>query len=305
MVRTVIVLFAALGVASNSTADAADEIEIPSVLIKLIEQVEVPARQAGVLEAIKVHEGQMVAAGAMLAQIEDADAQLDKRRAQLELAAARKQAESDVKVRYARKSSEVAESELRRALDSQRRLSQSVSQSELDQLRLSAQKSALEIEQSQLDLELAQTARELKENELLLAEHSILERRVVAPLAGFVVEVNRRRGEWVQPGQTVLRILRLDRLRAEGLVNANLLPGDTAGQPVKLSVRVEDGPPLQFTGKVVFVSPEIDPVNAQVRVWAEIDNSDLKLRPGVHGSLVIQSSPRAARGSAATDRRGR
>ena len=182
-----------------------------------------------------------------------------------------------------------AESELRRALESEKRLAESVSASELDQLRLVAEKTALEIEQAELETELARTSRELKENDVATAEHAIRQRKVTAPLAGFVAEINRRQGEWVQPGQTILRILRLDRLRAEGLVDARQLRGAATSRPVRLTVRLGDTP-VEYPGKIVFVSPEIDPITGQVRVWAEIENRDLQLRPGLQGSMVIQSA---------------
>ena len=194
-----------------------------------------------------------------------------------------------MKVRFAKKSLEVAQAELRRAVDSEKRLAQSVSQSELDQLRLLVQRGTLEIEEAQLELDLSQTTREAKENDLQIAEYKILQRRITAPLAGFVAEVHRHRGEWVQPGQTILRILRLDRLRAEGLVNSRTVQGHLNGRRVKLTVQLNDQASAEFVGKVVFVSPEIDPVNGQVRVWAEIENADLRLQPGLHGSMVIES----------------
>jgi multidrug efflux pump subunit AcrA (membrane-fusion protein) len=275
--------------AACAPALATDDVQVHSVLVKLSEQVEVPARVAGVLEKISVREGDMIAEAAPLAQIEDADAKLEKRRAQIELAGASKQADSDVKVRYAKKSLEVAEAELRRALDSQRRLAQSVSESELDRLRLLAQKSSLEIEQAKLELELARSERDLKENDLQVAEHDITQRRVTAPLAGFVAQVNRHAGEWVQPGQTILRILRLDRLRAEGLVSSQAVATNIKGRKVTLTVEL-DGRKVEFPGEVVFVSPEIDPVNGQVRIWAEIDNANLQLRPGLHGSMTISGA---------------
>ena len=53
-------------------------------------------------------------------------------------------------------------------------------------------------------------------------------------------------------------------------------------------------PRSTIAGKIVFVSPEIDPVNGQVRVWAEIDNTDFKLRPGLHGSMVIADAAAGA-----------
>ena len=45
--------------------------------------------------------------------------------------------------------------------------------------------------------------------------------------------------------------------------------------------------PLTFEAKIGFVSPEVDPVSHQVRVWAEIDNADGLLRPGQQGRLEI------------------
>jgi macrolide-specific efflux system membrane fusion protein len=271
---------------------SAEDVQVSSVLVKLLEEVEVPAREAGVLAKVTAREGEMVAAGAPVAQIEDADAQFDKRRAQMELLGARKQAENDVKVRFAKKSLEVAEAELRRAVESERRFAQSVSQSELDHLRLMVQKTTLEIEQAEFELELAQTARELKEVDVASAEHAIGQRRITAPLAGFVAEVNREPGEWVQPGQPILKILRLDRLRAEGLASAQSVDGSLKGRRVKLTVEL-DGKPAEFSGTVAYVSPQIDPVNGQVRVWAEIENRQLKLRPGLHGSMTIESAPSA------------
>ncbi|HEX3725850.1 MAG TPA: efflux RND transporter periplasmic adaptor subunit [Pirellulales bacterium] len=289
--------FLPMGIAlvTMAMARGSEKIQVPSVLIKLSEQVEVPAREAGVLENLVVHEGDMVAQGGPVAHIEDGDLRLEKRRAELEMDAARKQADSDVKVRYAKKTLEVAESDLRRATDSQKRLPQSVSQSELDQLRLAVQQNILEIEEADLELALARVALELKENDLAVADYGIAQRHITAPLAGFVAQVNRRRGEWVQPGQTVVRILRLDLLRAEGMIDAHAVRGELKGRTVKLSVKLDDEPQAEFTGKVVFVSPEVDPVNGQVRLWAEIENAKLKLRPGLHGSMVIDAAPPAGR----------
>ncbi len=101
----------------------------------------------------------------------------------------------------------------------------------------------------------------------------------------------RHQGEWVEPGQTIARILRLDRLRAEGLVGGNEVSGDMQGRKATLTVDI-DGHPMEFTGTVTFVSPEVDPVNGQVRIWAEVENPQFKLRPGLHGSMII--SPAAS-----------
>jgi macrolide-specific efflux system membrane fusion protein len=258
-----------------------------SVLLQLIEHVDVPASDAGVLVELVVREGTMVEEGDLLGGLDDAEAQLVKQRAATELEIASKQSENDVNVRFARKSLEVTEAELRRATDSVKEYPKSVSQTELDRLRLTVERTRLEIEQAEHELALARLSSRLKEDELRLAEHQIQRRELRAPLGGIVAQVYRHRGEWVKPGEPVLRILRIDRLRAEGFIDSDFLDGELAGRPVSFAVDLPKDGRTTFAGTLIFVSPEIDPVNSQVRVWAEIDNADLRLRPGLRGKMVI------------------
>ena len=50
--------------AAPPAAESVETVEVPSMLIRIDEQVEVPAREAGVLADVNVREGQMVAQGA-------------------------------------------------------------------------------------------------------------------------------------------------------------------------------------------------------------------------------------------------
>ncbi len=265
-------------------------IKVDSVLVTLIEQVEVTAREVGVLTEIKVSEGQIVDADAVLARIDDSEAKLDAIRAKLELDIARERAQSDIDVRFARKSWEVAKAELKRAQESVKKFKKSVSETEIDQLRLSAERAELQIEQAQLELKTAQLTWKLKENAHEAAKGKVDRRKIVAPIAGVVVQINRKHGEWVQPSDNVIRILRIDRLRAEGFLNANQITSGLTGRPVTLTVDLPGRPKQIFPGKLVFVSPEVNPVNGQVRVWAEIENRDRLLRPGLKASMEITSS---------------
>jgi len=267
---------------------AGEEIEVPSVLIKLIEQVDVPAREAGVLASVNVREGQPVEQGDLLAQIVDTEAQIAEKRAAIELEIARKNAKNDVNIRFAKKSTEVAKAELRRAEESIDQYSKSISDSEMDRLRLVVERSVLEEEQAEYERQIAAYTLQIKENEHLAAEEKVRRRRIVAPLDGVVVDVQRFRGEWVQPGDAVLRILRMDRLRAEGFVSVEALRHDLMDCSVRLEVDLPDETGASFPGKIVFLSPEIDPVNAEVRVWAEIENRGLRLRPGMRAKMIIE-----------------
>jgi macrolide-specific efflux system membrane fusion protein len=297
----------AIAVALPLWALADDEssatIELDSVLITLIEQAAVPAREAGVLTHIEVREGDLVDEGAFLARIDDEQATLAVERAKIDVEIARKQSENDIKVRYAKKSAEVAAAELKRSTEAVERFNNSVSQTELDRLRLASERSLLEIEQSQYDLETSHLTTSLKESEHKLAKHNLERRRILAPIAGAVVEISRNRGEWVEVGETVVRILRVDRLRAEGFLDAKVVNPDLAGRLVTLHIDRPGQGPADFPGKLVFVSPEVNPINGQVRVWAEVENRGLFLRPGLQASLTIHltDSPRADRKSARND----
>ncbi len=270
-------------------ADAPTEIRLPAVVVTLIEQVEVPSQEQGVLLKHLVTEGQVVEEGQALGQMDDRDVRVLRQRAETELELARRAAANDLKVRFAEKSAEVAKAELKRAVDSIEKFPKSVSQTELDRLQLLAEKAALEMEQAQEDQATARLQQTLKQHDLERIQHQLERRRIVAPITGVVVQWKKHQGEWLEPGTPVARVIRMHRLRAEGFAPAATLTKDAVGRSVTLSVEAPGQPPLKLPGELVFVSPEIDPVNNQVRFWAEVDNPQLKLRPGQSGGLVIHA----------------
>jgi macrolide-specific efflux system membrane fusion protein len=288
--NVVILLFSStLTLLGTAAGNAADTIIVDSVLLTPIQEVEVPAQEAGILDRIVVREGTVVAQDELAAQLDDTDARLQRGRANLELQNTRRNAENDIKVRVAEKGAAVAAAELQRALDSRERYAKSVSETEVDRLRLTAEHAELQLEQARYDFATAQLAVKVAENELQRAERQVERRRIEAPVPGRIVQVFRRQGEWVEPGQTVFRILRIDRLKAVGFLEAAQLTDDLTGRPVTLSVTSPTGDIDQYPGEVKFVHSEVNPVSGQVDFWAEIDNSDLRLRPGQRGQLSIDA----------------
>jgi macrolide-specific efflux system membrane fusion protein len=282
---------AALAATTFSVAAApSGEIQLDSVLIKAVEQVEVPAREAGVLSAVHAREGQTLAKGDVMATVADRQAQLAEARAAIELSIATRQADNDIKVRFARKALEVSRAELKRAAESIKKYPKSISKSELDRLELTVQKAELEVEQAVHDHAIAALSKQLEKNKLSAAQEDVARRQIRAPMPGTVVQVYHREGEWVTPGKTVMRLVRTDRLRAEGFVDARQLRRPIQGAKVTLTVNLPGKPGATFPGELVFVSPEIEPVNSQIRVWAEVENDDLVLRPGLIGRMTIHLS---------------
>jgi multidrug efflux pump subunit AcrA (membrane-fusion protein) len=261
-------------------------VTVSNVFLRLGEDIELPAREAGVLAELPVADGGVVEAGAVLARVEDDEAKLLRDRAALDVEVARREADLAIDEEYARKARGVAEAELARAERSRSAVAGAVSLTEVGRLRLEVEKADAEVRRIERQAETARLTVRLKEAERALAELRLERHKVVAPVAAQVVEHYRDRGEWVEPGAKVLRLIRLDVLRAEGYVDAAVAAKGLAGAPV--SFRAENGGPAKaFAGKVVFVSPEVEPTTGQVLVRAEIENAGLALRPGLRGEMSV------------------
>jgi RND family efflux transporter MFP subunit len=275
----------------------AEEIYVDSVLIRLIDQVDVPARVLGALVDIHVREGMSVTKGQLLAQIDDSDVKLGQQRAQFEDTLAQHLASDDVAIRSTQTAWEFSQAEYLRLLGAENARPASVSDSELEKSKHDADQAKLDMERARSELESTRLKAQLSATDLELARQSVEFRKIIAPMGGVVVSVLQRPGEWVEPGDKVVRIVRTDRLRAEGFVAASDVLRDLSQAQVTVEPIRKDGPRASFTGKIVFVSPEIDPVNGQVRVWAEVENPQGRLRPGLRAKMTIHagsSQPRAA-----------
>jgi macrolide-specific efflux system membrane fusion protein len=278
---------AALGVLGQTAPLAGQEIVIPGALVKLIDQLDVPAREAGTVIAQDLQEGARVAEGVVLARIDDTEARYAVERAQIELNIARQNAASDVALRAAERTLTTAQTELQRAIDAREKLKDIVTDTELDRLRLAADQGRLAVEKAKQDQAVAKLTEDAKRVEAEFAAEKLQRRQVVAPFAGVVVQIHKRRGDWVEPGDKLLRVIRLDRLRVEAHLDAKLATAQLAGKPVTLAVDVPGQAPQRWPGKLIFVSPEIDPFNKQIRVLAEIENPQGALQPGTRGTLTI------------------
>jgi RND family efflux transporter MFP subunit len=266
---------------------AADEIKIQGALLKLIDQLDVPAREAGILTYLNVQEGARVTTGTALAGIDDTEARFAEERAKVELAIATQAAASDIAVRAGARALQASEAELRRAEEARLKLRDIVTESEMDRLRLAVDQARLAIEKSQHDLSIAKLQCELKKVEVEFATRTVARRQVTAPFPGIVVQIHKRLGDWVAPGDKLLRVIRMDRLRIEAFLDsAQLIPG-LEGRAATFTLESGAKPVSTYSGKLMFVSPEIDPLNRSVRILADFENPNYELQPGLRGTLTI------------------
>lgn len=287
--KTILLLAALLLSAQSPLAGfAADRtVQIDSVVLRPLLAAEVPAQQTGLLERISVEEGQRVNENDVLATLDPIAAHHAVVKARLERAQAEEKANNQISIQYAMKALEVAEAELRRSHESIEKFAKSISQSQLDVERLTVEKLMLEKQQAEHELALEKFGLQMKQTEVEVAQVVLEKHRLRAPFAGTVVLIRGRVGEWVEIGAPVLRLVAVDKLRAEGFLPVEHASAELVGKPVKFISTIGQQS-MQATGKLRFVSPEMDPVTRQVRVWAALDNADGALRPGQQGTMTVE-----------------
>jgi multidrug efflux pump subunit AcrA (membrane-fusion protein) len=297
----------ALGAVKPAPAEA----RITHCLISLIEDVQVPAQESGVLVSLEAREGMQVEVGTMLARINDNKPQLQKEIALAEHHVSQVKANDDVNIRYAKAATKTAEAELRLNERANDKVPGTKSSVDIQKLALQLEQARLQIEKYEHEQQIAKFETEGYAAKVDAAEDDILRRQIKAPINGEVVEVLFRPGEWVEPGNPVLRIVRMDRLRIEGFLNASeFSPSEIINRPIRVEVKLARGRMEAFQGKVVFVDPLVR-AGGEYRIWAEVvnrkdngPNDQWMLRPGLEAEMTIDvgglvQRPGAAAGSAA------
>lgn len=285
----------AVGSACLAEPAASPEPVLANCLVSLVEEAKVPAREAGVLVELGVREGDAVRKDDVIARIDDSQAQMEKRKAKAEHDQAVAKAESDVDVRYSVAAEKVAEAEHQKALESHAKVPGSVTEVERSRLKLNEQKSELQIEQAHLERQMNTLAAASKGVELEAAENAVERRLIKSPLDGVVVQLFPHQGEWMQPGDPLAHVVRIDKLRVEGFVNAGQWSAeDVRDRPVTVEVQLAGGRRESFEGRIVFTSPLVQAGN-NFRVVAEVDNRQNQgsdrwlLRAGQTATMTIHS----------------
>ncbi|MBM4088856.1 MAG: HlyD family efflux transporter periplasmic adaptor subunit [Planctomycetes bacterium] len=282
-------------------ADKPQGIIVPGCAVAPIHDIRVPAREAGVLTELLVERGALVEEDQPLGQIDDADAQVRAVIAENEFKAATRQAENDWDVKAAEATIGVAKFEWEATLDLAGRNKNAVSEFERGRLKLTHDRSKYQYETARVEHDVSGFTRNARQGQLQAVQNEIERRKIKAPKRGVVEERFRNVGEWVQAGDPVYRLVHMDRLRVEGLVNANDVdPAQIEGCPVVIEVKTAGGP-VTLNARIDFVSRMVNPSRRFV-IAAEVDNShengQWKVWPGLEATMDITlRPPRSSRDS--------
>lgn len=270
-------------------SDSEQNFKIESAVLQLVSMVELPATAGGPLSEILVEQGSLVTKDQVLARINNDEAAVKLDEALIELEIAKKQAESRVDIKFAMKSKQVALADYRRAEQSNRGYAGVVSDREMDRLKLLIEKSDAELEKIRFEKSIMEKQVLLKDAAARKIRFEVARHKVKAVIAGQIVELNKRQGEWVDVSETIMKLVQLDRLKVEDFLPASLANPDLVGSPATFTPATKSGSKADsVNGVVVYVSPSIDPLNSKATVRIEFENPDFELRPGMKGAVEIQ-----------------
>lgn len=143
------------------------------------------------------------------------------------------------------------------------------------------------VEQERKKLKQAAQIAETRRLEMELSRTLLERRKVASPISGVVTRLHHQQGEFVEAGTPILRLIQLDKLRAEGFVDVPVASPLLKNRKVRIEMSGVGGVRRAFDGVVAFVGQEVDPLNQQVRVWAEFESPGLDVYPGMTAEMMI------------------
>lgn len=243
----------------DATSRSAADRSLPGIAVAE-RQVLLSTPVEGVLAQIAVREGQLVAAGEVLATLDD-------RVARAAVDAARAQFESEADIAY-------AEAELTLADEKFARLAQAGSA--VNALTLAEARARRD--QARSAVESARQARRLAELNLRLETARLDRLTIRAPFAGRVTRIHADEGATLTTSHELLQLVSLQSLRADVPVPIAMHGRLTVGARYALRA----GAPVNTTliGALRFVDPVLDPASGTFRCVFAIANAEEKLPAG-------------------------
>jgi len=291
----------------SSFPKAKREIELKDCQVSSTDPIKLPAREAGSIMELFVKRGHEVKAGDVVGQVDDSDAVTKVEIAKREMEAAKAKADSPHELKAAKEGEAVAKEnyDANVALNEDNR--KAVSLFDLRRSKFEWQRSKAQIGVAETEQIVARHTEMAKQAQIMAAENEIRRRKLTSPVDGVVIQVFKHVGDWAQPGDAVMEIVRMNRVEIDGMVLAEeTSPAEVFGKPVTIYVELP-GPahknkPHVVKGHITFASQVIDGsgIDRTFRVSTEVDNEQVDgfwiIQPGSQARMVIDlNGPTAPR----------
>jgi len=271
---------------------------VVSGLVKVADEIKLPAKEAGVLVQLSVQEGNQVRANQIIGKIDDSQPLMQKKAAAAAYAGAYNRWHEDVEIRFAQAQAAVAQADYEQMVKSNEIAAKAIADTEVRGKKLDWDRAVLGIEKSKHDQVVAKFEALNKQAELDASDLAIQRRVITAPFDSVIEEIKRHQDEWVQPGDTILTLLRMDTMRVEGAVEQSKYdPHEIANCAATVEVEMARGRKATFQGRIIKVSSVVRS-DGVYNVRAEISNlqehGNWLLRDGMPASMTIHLGTGAA-----------
>lgn len=261
-------------------------------LLMVLDRVQLSAKRDGVIDELFVRMGDNVSQGDLVWEQskKNALAELNVADARLEQAQIKARNQSGIRA---------AEVELARATKELSLLEEVKSVPYLERFRAQSTKERTEAELKMAKSTLLEDiyAAKVSKAELAVAELDLKDRSLFAPVSGTVTEQFKYQGEWCKQGEPVLKLIRMDKLMLQGIVNIReITPSQVSGAKVRIEFQIGSESPISFDNlRIEKISPEID-LDGNYVVWTYVKNKlvdsgsgarEWLLRPGIAGTMQI------------------
>lgn len=146
---------------------------------------------------------------------------------------------------------------------------------------------------AQSDLDKARAQFGVDQARVASARTALSKMTLRAPFSGQVGLRSVSVGEFVNVGQDLVTLVKLDPIEVDFSVPETVLTQLRNGQ--KIDITVDAFPGDAFGGQVVAIDPVIDPNTRSARLRAQIPNPDFRLRPGQFAKLQLDTGTGDAR----------
>lgn len=247
-------------------------------------------RITGRLAAVNVDQGDRVAAGQLLATLDDAEA-----RRHLEAAEAAR-ASSAATVARVRTDEARAQAVLNRArLEHARAValaeSRSVAESERDKATEQLRIAEADLARGRAAIAEAVQAQAAAESQVAVQQEFLAQTRLVAPFAGLVVRRDRHPGDVVNPGATVMQLVATEELWVSAWVDETASAQLARDQPARVLFR--SAPDLPVRGRVARLGRETDRETREFLVDVRVEQLPANWTIGQRAEVFIQTGSRS------------
>ena len=256
--------------------------EVPDLAtLDWIEKSNVAALREGVIDTMELQIGMPVKAGGTIGKLHSEIAELSVKKAAIA-------ARSKGPLAKAAAQQEVALAVVARNKRLESRIHGAVSEEDKQKAEAELKVAAAMIQEEGEKIELAKADMEL-------AEQTLKEHTIISPFEGIVLERMKHPGESVRANEAVVKIGNLSKIRAyayipleygftvkEGqIVEIQLILAGSRSNPLPIERK-------RFRGKITVVDKQVQAIaETAVRIFAEFDNKDLELRPGLKAKMTI------------------